>query len=135
VLLLIRSDALGGRCKSIGHRAKVIVVVKFGGFGLSSRSRLAAKGQSLSSLGRRNQPKVVFSMLKVVFSSDGITAGMGVARQLEILLSDMLRVSADLDVRTVRLVRPRQGVRTSPIICRPAAHPLVLTWSHCLFQL
>jgi hypothetical protein len=43
----------------------------------------------------------MFRVLQVILSGNRIASGMCVARKLEIFLRDMLRISANLDVRTV----------------------------------
>jgi hypothetical protein len=47
----------------------------------------------------------------------------------------MMRIAAYFDVRPVRFIGSRQGIGPSPIVCWPAAHPLVLTWSHFNFPI
>jgi hypothetical protein len=39
-------------------------------------------------------------------------------------------VAAYFDIRSVRFIGSRQRIGPSPIVRRPAAHPLILTWSH-----
>jgi hypothetical protein len=45
----------------------------------------------------------------------------------------MMRIAAYFDVWPVRFIGSRQRIGPSPIVRRPAAHPLVLTWSHFNF--
>jgi hypothetical protein len=60
---------------------------------------------------------------------------MRISCELEIFLRDMMRVAAYFDVRSIRFVGSRQRIRASPIVGRPAAHPFILTWSHCYFPI
>ncbi|WP_244491249.1 hypothetical protein [Bosea sp. Root381] len=82
---------------------------------------------------------IMFSVLEVIFSSNRIARRLRVARQLQILLRNVLSGTADFDIRPVRLVAPLQRVRRLPvsaavivvvIIVVTAAHAPVLTWSH-----
>ncbi|BDL38211.1 hypothetical protein MSPGM_08010 [Methylorubrum sp. GM97] len=75
-----------------------------------------------------DDPEIVLAVLKVVLGSHRITARKGVARQLCVLVGDMLSGAADFDVGTVRLVRARQRIRTLGPIATP--HPSILVWSH-----
>jgi hypothetical protein len=61
-------------------------------------------------LRRGDQTKVVLGVLVVVFGGDRIAGSRGVAGQLQVLLGDMVRGPADLHIRTVRLVDPRQRI-------------------------
>src|SRR5215510_14076 len=91
-------------------------------------------------LRRRDQTVVVLRMLIVVFRRDRIAGGLGVARKLNVLLSNVGRVSANFDVRTVRFVNTRHRivvlavamliVTTMAVAVIAAAHALVLTVSH-----
>jgi hypothetical protein len=83
-----------------------------------------------------DQAVVVLRMLIVVLGRHRIAGGLRVARQLNILLGDVSRISADLYVGSVRLKDPRHWVLTFAIvvmmlIAATTAHPLVvLTVSH-----
>jgi hypothetical protein len=55
---------------------------------------------------------------------------VSISCKLQVFFSDVMRVAAYFDVWSVRFIGSRQRIRPSPIIRRPAAHPLVLTWSH-----
>lgn len=86
---------------------------------------------------RREQDAIIMlGVLEVVLSRYRVARGLGVASELQVLLGDMLRRAADLDVRTIRLVAPLQRVRRFPVaiivvvIVVAAAHAPVLTWSH-----
>jgi hypothetical protein len=72
----------------------------------------------------------MFGVLQIILRRDPIPARVGVSRKLEIFLSDMMRVAAYFDIRPIRFVGSRQRIGAPPIVHRPAAHPLVLTWSH-----
>lgn len=75
-----------------------------------------------------DDPEIVLAVLEVVLGSHRIAARKGVARQLCVLVGDMLSGAADFDVGTVRLVRARQRIRTLGPIATP--HPSILVWSH-----
>jgi hypothetical protein len=47
----------------------------------------------------------------------------------------VVSVAAYFDVGSVRLVGSRQRIGPAPIVCRPATHPLILTWSHFDFPI
>src|SRR5690606_19058840 len=61
------------------------------------------------------------------FGGDRVAGGLRVARELQVLLGDMVRCSPDFHVRTVRLVDPGQRIVSAAIA---AAHALVLSVSH-----
>src|SRR6185295_7046551 len=56
-------------------------------------------------LRRHDHAVIMLRMLKIILSHDAIALRIGVARQLEIFLVDVMRVAADLDVGTVRIDR------------------------------
>ena len=43
----------------------------------------------------------MFRVLKIIFRRDGIAAGMGVARELQIFFRDVMGVAPDFHVRPV----------------------------------
>jgi hypothetical protein len=75
----------------------------------------------------------MFRVLQIILRRNRVSPCMSVSRELEILFRDMMRVAAYFDVGAVRLVGSRKRIRATPIVRRPAAHPLVLTWSHFNF--
>ena len=81
----------------------------------------------------------MFGVLKIVFRRDRIAGGLGITCKLEILLRHVVGGPANLHVRAVRLVNPRQGILIAPVVLLmiiAPAHPLVvmmlLTVSHGL---
>jgi hypothetical protein len=86
----------------------------------------------LGGLRRGDEPEVMFGVLEVIFRRDGIAAGMGVARQLQIFFCDMMRVAADFHVRPIRFVGPRERIGATAIVIGATPHALVLTRSHLL---
>jgi hypothetical protein len=120
------------RSETIRQPAKIAVIVQvvvvFPG-----RPLLTALRERLCSLRGGNKPEVMFGVLQVILSPDRITACVGVSCQLEIFFRDVMRVAAYFDVWPIRFIRSRQRIGPSPIVRRPAAHPLVLTWSHFNF--
>ena len=107
LLLLKRSNALGGGCEPIGHGGEIVIFVELGDLAFSRRTLLTALRQSLSRLSRGDQSEVMLSVLQVVFGGDGIAPSMGVARQLNIFFRDMLRISANLHIWAVQFVGAR----------------------------
>ena len=86
-----------------------------------------------------DQAKIVFGVLKIVFRRNRIAGGLRIACKLEIFLRDVIGRSANLHIRAVRLVNPRQGILIAPVVLLmiiAPAHPLVvmmlLTVSHGL---
>jgi hypothetical protein len=121
---------LGRRSETIRQgAAEIAIVIQLVAF-LSGRTLLAALCKRLRGLGGGNKPEVMFGMLQIILRRDGISPGVGVSRELEIFLGDMMRVAAYFDIRAIRFVGTRQRIGAPPIVCRPAAHPFVLTWSH-----
>ena len=121
---------LGGRSETVRQgAAEIAVVIHLVAF-LSGRPLLTALRKRLRGLGGGNQPEVMFGMLQIILRRDGISPCVGVSRELEIFLGDMMRVAAYFDIRAVQFVGSRQRIGPPPIVCRPAAHPFVLTWSH-----
>ena len=67
-------------------------------------------------LRRRDQAEIVFGMLKVILGRDRIAGGLGVTRELEIFLRDVIGRSADLHVGPVGFVHPCQRVVTAAVV-------------------
>lgn len=95
--------AFGRRSEPVGQGGVVIIIVELGRFAFSWRA-LTGLRERLGRLGGGNQSVIMFGVLQVVLCSDWIAAGMRVARQLKIFLCDMLRISANLYVWTIRFV-------------------------------
>jgi hypothetical protein len=127
--LLVSVLPLRGRGETIGQRVKVAIIVH-AVLVLSSRPLLTALRQSLRSVSRGNETEVVFGVLQVILGCDRISACVGVSRKLEVFFRYVMRIAAYFDVRPVRFIGSRQRIGASSIVRRPAAHPLVLTWSH-----
>ncbi|MCP2129064.1 hypothetical protein ABH991_001605 [Bradyrhizobium ottawaense] len=88
-------------------------------------------------LGRGDQTEIMLGVLVVVLGCNGVAGRARVARELEILFSDVRGGAADLDVGSVGLVDPGHRVLAAPvvvvIVIVAVAHPLlVLTVSHVL---
>ena len=132
--LLVSILPLRWRGETIRQRVKVAVVVH-AILVLSGRPLLAALRQRLRGLRRGDETEVMFRVLQIILSCDWISARVSVSCKLEIFFRDMMRVAAYFDVRPVRFIRSRQRIGASPIVGRPAAHPLVLTWSHFDFPI
>jgi hypothetical protein len=132
--LLINVLPLGWRSETIRQGAEIAVVLQIVAL-FSGRALLTALRKRLRGLRGGDEPEVMFGMLQIILRRDRISARVGVSRELEIFLGDMMRVAAYFDIRAVRFVGSRQRIGPSPIVCRPAAHPLVLTWSHFDFPI
>jgi len=130
--LLVGVLPLRGRGETIGQRVKVAVIVHTLVV-FSGRPRLTALRQRLRRVSRGNETKVMFGVLQIVFGCDRIPACMSVSCKLEVFFRDVMRIAAYFDVWPVRFIGSRQRIGPSPIVRRPAAHPLVLTWSHFNF--
>jgi hypothetical protein len=89
----------------------------------------------LGGLGGGDEAEIMLGVLQVVLGRDRIAAGVGIARELQIFLGDVVGVAADLHIRPVRFIRTGQRIGPPPIVGRAvAAHPLVvLTRSHRMF--
>jgi len=90
-------------------------------------------------LRHRDQPEIMLGVLEIVLGRDRIAGGLGVTRELEILLRDVIGRSANLHIRAVRFVNARQGILIAPVVVLliiAPAHALVvvmlLTVSHGL---
>src|SRR4051794_6271690 len=91
-------------------------------------------------LSRRDQPKVMFGMLVIVFGGHRIAGRSRIACELHVLFRDVGCSAANLDIRPIGLEYPRHRVLAAPIAVIPVvvvivavAHPLVvLTVSHVL---
>ena len=88
---------------------------------------------------RCDQPEIMFGVLEIVFGRDRIAGGLGVTCKLEILLRDVVGRSANLHIRAVRFINPRQRILIAPVVVLlivAPAHALVvmmlLTVSHGL---
>jgi hypothetical protein len=121
------------RGETIRQRAEIAILFHVVDLALSGRPRLPALCERLRGLSRGNKSKVMLGVLKIILRRDRISPGVGVSRELEIFLGDMVRVAAYFHIRSVRFIGSRQRIWASPIVRRPAAHPLVLTWSHFNF--
>ena len=125
--------AFGGRSEAVGDAAEVFVVLDLDRLPFARRP--AALGVRLGGLGGGDEAEIVLGVLQVVLGRDRIAAGVGVARELQVLLGDVVGVAADLHVGPVRFIRTGQRIGPAPIVGGPvAAHPLiVLTRSHRMF--
>ena len=125
--------AFNGRSEPVGDAAEIFVVLDLDRLPFARRP--AALGVRLGGLGGGDEAEIVLGVLQVVLGRDRIAAGVGIARELQILFGDMVGVAADLHVRPIRFVRTGQRIGPTPIVGGPvAAHPLVLlTRSHRMF--
>jgi len=133
-LLRLREDLLPlcRRGETIRHPAKIAVIVQVVVV-LSRRPLLTALCERLCGLRRCNEPKVMFGVLQVILRSNRVPACVSVPCKLEVFFRDVVRVATDFDVGSIRFIGSRQRIGPTPIVRRPAAHPLVLTWSHFNF--
>ena len=75
----------------------------------------------------RDQAEIVLGVLIIVLGRHGIARRLRVARELHVLLGDMIGRTANLDVRAVRLVDARQWIVALAVT---PPHALVLTVPH-----
>ena len=122
------------RGEAIRQRTEIAVVFHVFAITFAGRARLAALCERLGRLRGCNQSEIMFGMLQIILRRDGISPRMSVSRELEVFFRDVMGVSAYFDVRPIRFIGSRQRIRAPPIVCRPAAHPLILTWSHAISQ-
>jgi hypothetical protein len=130
--LLVGVLTLRGRGETIRQQIAVIVHILLV---LSRRPLLTALRQRLCGLRGRNQSEVMFRVLQIIFRRYWISTRMSVPCELEIFLRNVMRVAAYFHIRPVRLIGSRQRIGAAPIVCRPAAHPFILTWSHFDFPI
>ena len=133
--LRVGALALRRRGETVRQRAEIAIVFEVVALTFAGRSLLTALRESLCGLRSGDKSEIMLRVLQVIFRRDRIAASMSVSRKLEILFSDMMRVAAYLNVRSVRFIRSRQRIGPSPIVRRSAAHPLILTWSHFDFPI
>jgi hypothetical protein len=127
--LLVSVLPLRGRGETIGQRVKVAVIVHTLLI-FSGRPLLTVLRQRLRSVSGSNETEVMLGVLQIILGSDRISACMSVSCKLEVFFSDVMCIAAYFDVWPVRFIGSRQRIGPSSIVRRPAAHPLVLTWSH-----
>jgi hypothetical protein len=132
--LRINGLPLRGRSETIRQRVKIAVILQVVLI-LAGRALLTALCERLCSLRSGNKSEVMFGVLQVILRRDRIAAGVSVSCKLEVFFRDVMRITAYFHVWSVRFVGSRQRIGSSPIICRPAAHPLILTWSHFDFPI
>jgi hypothetical protein len=125
---------LRGRGETIGQRVKVAVIVHTL-LVLSGRPLLTALRQRLRGVRSGNQSEVMLCMLQIILGRDRISACVSISCKLEVLFRDVMRIAAYFDVWPVRFIGSRQRIGSTPIVRWPAAHPLVLTWSHFNFPI
>lgn len=77
---------------------------------------------------RRDDAQIMLGVLVIVFGHHRVAGRLGIARQLQILLGDMLGIAADLDVRPIAFEHPVN--RTTLATAAAARSVLVLTLSH-----
>ena len=135
-LLRLRESVLPlrRRGETIRQPAKIAVIVQVV-LVLSGRPLLTALCERLRGLRSGNKPKVMFGVLQVILRCNRISACVGISCELEVFFRDVMRVAAYFDVWSIRFIGSRQRIGASPIVRRPAAHPLVLTWSHFYFPI
>ena len=129
-LLVARSERLAGR------RLVVAIVVAVVANVAALIAALLKIRLALSKLllCRRNQTKVMFGVLIIVFRRDRIAGTLRIPGQLEIFFSDVGCGSANFYVRSIGLVHTRQWIlmmmATAATFAVATAHALVLTVSH-----
>jgi hypothetical protein len=133
--LRISGLPLRGRSETIRQRVEIAVILQVILI-LAGRALLTALRERLCSLRSGNKPEVMLGVLQIIFRSYRISAGVSVSCKLEVFFRDVMRIAAYFHVWSVRFIGSRQRIGPSPIIIwRPAAHPLILTWSHFGFPI
>src|SRR6185312_11984418 len=99
--LLINVLPLGWRSETIRQGAEIAVVLQIVAL-FSGRALLTALRKRLRGLRGGDEPEVMFGMLQIILRRDRISARVGVSRELEIFLGDMMRVAAYFDIRAIR---------------------------------
>jgi hypothetical protein len=132
--LLVSGLPLRGRSETIRQRVEIAVILQVILI-LAGRALLTALCERLCSLRSGNKPEVMLRVLQIIFRRDRIAARMSVSRELKVFFRHVMRIAAYFHVWSVRFIGSRQRIGPSPIICRPAAHPLILTWSHFGFPI
>jgi hypothetical protein len=98
--LLISVLSLGRRSETIRQGAEIAIVFQIVAL-LSRRALLTALGKRLRGLRSGDKSEVMFGMLQVILRRDRISSRMGVSRELEIFLGDMMRVAAYFHIRAI----------------------------------
>ncbi len=96
--LLIGGLPLGRRGEAIRQRAEIAVVFHLFAIAFAGRARLAALSERLGRLRGCNQSKVMLGVLQIILCRDRISPRMGIPRELEVFLGNMMCVSAYFDV-------------------------------------
>jgi hypothetical protein len=125
---------LGGGSETIGQRVKIAVIVH-AVLVLPGRPLLTALRKRLRSLRGGDEPEVMLGVLQIIFRGDRVSARMSVSCELEVFFRDVVRVAAYFHVWSIRFVGSRQRIWAAPVVRRPSAHPLILTWSHFDFPI
>lgn len=117
----------------VDDRILVIIIIRFRIAG-ANEARL---GLILCLLGCGDDPEVVLRMLEIAFRSNRVARCLGVARQLQVFLPDMLGRAPDLNIGSIGLVGSCQrigafAVSSADIVVVAAPHTLILTRSRRL---
>jgi hypothetical protein len=81
--LLVRGDSsLRRRREAIRQRAEIAIIIQFVALALSRRSRLTALCERLCRLRSGNKSEVMLGVLQIILRRNGITARVGVSREL-----------------------------------------------------
>ncbi len=118
--------ALQRRSETVGQGDEIVVLVSFVEF--LAVPAIAHLRLLLRGLRGGDHPEIVLGVLQQIFGSYGIAGRLGVARELQIFLGDVLGRATNFYVRAVGFISPRQRVRAFSIVA--TTHALVLTRSH-----
>jgi hypothetical protein len=90
----------------------------------------AEEGSRLPELFLRggDQAEIMLRMLEIALLGNRIPGRLGVARKLQVFLGNMGRGASHFDIRSVRLVHPRERIVTLAVVAPP--HTLVWLVSH-----
>ena len=86
-----------------------------------------------------DQTEIMFGVLEIIFGRDRIAGRLRIACKLEIFLRDVIGGAANLHIRAVRLINPREGILIAPVVLLMIVAPahtlgvmVLLTVSHGL---
>src|SRR5690606_12851249 len=115
------ADRLGRREAVVDGREVVVFVLD------RRLTRLVGTLRVLHLLRCRDDAEVVLGVLQVVLGHDVVTGGLGVARELQVLLGNVGGVAAHLHVGAVAFIVPAQRVEVlAPAIVVPAPRPVLV---------
>jgi len=120
-------EPLGRGSEAIRQSAQIIIIILIE-LRRAFWAIIAHLGLLLGGLGRCDQAEIMLGMLEIALGHHRVAGRLGIARELQIFLSDVMGCTANFHVRAVGFIGPRERIR--PLAVVATAHTLVLTWSH-----